>query len=476
MERGDFCHATSSRSTKLVHGGVRYLAQGNIRLVRDALRERGRLLRNAPSICHRVPLIVPASGRFQKLFYSAGLEIYDLMSGRLGLGATRLLSTRDVVRRLPTINPRGLRGGVLFYDGQFDDARLGIVLALEAQRFGAVPVNYVEVTALLTAAGKIAGALVRDTLGGDAFEVEASVVVNATGVGSDRIRRMADNSAEPRLALSRGSHIVLSGDFLASDHALLVPKTVDGRVLFAIPWHGRTLVGTTDVPVEGPDDEPVPSPEEIAFILDHLHRHFDRRVEDGDILSVFAGLRPLLKPAVGAGRATATLSRDHAVEVLRGTLISTMGGKWTTFRKMAEDTVDRVIAVGGFEAGPSVTAKLPLDGDRSPRDACADTDQRSGGIRDRSAQDPEPGELLHPSLPYRKADIVRAVDQEWAWTLEDVLARRTRCLLLDARATSEAAPEAARLMGEILGLDVTWRNSQVERLQTLAKKYLPSSP
>ncbi len=474
VERRDFCHGTSSRSTKLVHGGVRYLAQGDISLVREALHERGRLLRNAPRVCHRLALIVPVYGRWQKLYYATGLKLYDLMAGRLRLGRTRFLSAEEVLNRMPTIDSKRLRGGILFYDGQFDDARLGISLARKARELGAVPVNYVEVISMLESAGRIAGVRVRDALGGEEFEVETQVVVNAAGTAADEVRQMADPMAPRRMVLSRGSHLVLPANFLGGETALLVPKTDDGRVLFAIPWHGRTLAGTTEVPVEANGDEPEVSNQEIDFILEHLDRYFIRKPQRQDILSVFAGLRPLVRRSVRRTGRTASLSRSHVIEILRGNVVSIMGGKWTTYRQMGEETVDRAIAIGGFEAGPSVTADLRLDGgDEHGRTLPQSDEMLSLEAQDPVTDLPRLDELLHPSFPYRRAEIVRAVRYEWARTLEDVLARRTRCLLLDARASLEAAPEAARLMAAVLGRNATWQKGQVDRYRDLAEKYLP---
>lgn len=475
VERRDFCHGTSSRSTKLVHGGVRYLAEGDVSLVREALRERGRLLRNAPGVCRRLPLIVPVYDRWQKLFYAAGLKLYDVMAGRLSLGATQTLSASEVAKRLPVVDSHRLRGGILFYDGQFDDARLGITLARKARELGALPVNYVEVTAMVESNGRITGVQARDVVSRDEFSLQADVVVNAAGTGADQIRRMADPNAPLRMVLSRGSHIVLPGDFLGGETALLVPKTDDGRVLFAIPWHGRSLVGTTEVSAEANVEEPIPSKQEIDFILEHFNRYFCRKARREDILSVFAGLRPLVRRSGRGEGNTAALSRSHTVEILRGNVVSILGGKWTTYRKMAEDAVDRVIEVGGFKVGPSVTADLPLEGGPPNGGAAVRTQERApGGARNSAGDSPGLDELLHPSLPCSKEEIVRAVRHEWAWNLEDVLARRTRCLLLDARASMEAAPEAARLMAEILGRDQTWREDQVEQFRSLAMKYLPN--
>lgn len=474
LEKHDFCRGTSSRSTKLVHGGVRYLAQGNITLVIDALKERGRLLRNAPHLVERLPMIVPTYRRWDSFYYGTGLKLYDILAGRLGLGKTQLLSRDEVLRHLPTLAGDNLRGGVLFYDGQFDDARLGISLARLCRRLGGCLANYVEVTGLIRRAGRVSGVQAREYFTGREFEIEATVLVNATGTSADRVRAMADPEISPRLTLSRGSHVVLPAEFLGGSTSLLVPKTEDGRVLFAIPWHGRTLAGTTDVPVDDDTTEPVPSAEEIEFILHHLGLYLSRKPPRSDVLSVFAGLRPLVGSGSGPPGKTAALSRDHTIEVIGKRLISVMGGKWTTYRKMAEDTVDRAIQIGRFTARPSQTAEMPIDvgSNHDPDVHLRSYGSGAAEIRRLTKERPELDQLLVPALPYRKAEVVWAARAEWAWRLEDVLARRTRSLLLDARASIEAAPEAARLMAAELGEDETWRRREIEAYRALAEKYL----
>jgi len=452
FEQGDFCEGTSSKSTKLIHGGVRYLAQGNLTLVVDALRERGMLLGNAPGLVRKLPLIVPAYRRTQLAFYGTGLTLYDLLAGKLGIGHTRILSADAVKERIQTVRRDGLKGGILFFDGQFDDTRLGIALLRAFSRLGGLAVNYCPVNALLKHDGKVRGVAVTDRIGGGSYEIEAGAVINAAGVFADRFRLMADPNAGIRIAASQGSHLVFDRRFLPGDTALLVPKTDDGRVLFVIPWHGRVLAGTTDVPVAQPERSPVPSDVEVDFMLEHLHRYLDPAPNRGDILSMFAGLRPLV--AASRSARTASLSRDHVVEVLGDRLISVMGGKWTTYRKMGEDAVNRAAAVAGLPTQPSPTRNLTLtDGDV--------TDAReSPNTVPRSAPD--------------SREIARFVTQEWACTVEDVLARRSRLLLLDARAAIDAAPGCARMMASELGRDSLWVETQVEAFKTFALGYLPS--
>jgi glycerol-3-phosphate dehydrogenase len=468
MDRHDFCHGTSSRSTKLIHGGVRYLAQGNLGLVRDALRERGILARNVPHLVKPLPLVLPVYRRLDGPFYWTGLKAYDVLAGRLGLGHTRWLSSREVVSLLPGVSDRRLRGGVLFYDGQFDDSRLGISLLRTGERLGATLLNYVGVEGLLFRGAKVCGVAARDRETGAVVEVPAKVVVNACGTGADAIRRMADPGVRPRIALSRGSHVVLPRSCLGSDTALLVPKTDDGRVLFAIPWYGCLVAGTTDIPVETDDPEPAPAAEEIDFILAHLGRYLRETPTRDQMLSSFAGLRPLVGDGGVPGK-TSALSRDHVLEVLGEGLLSIMGGKWTTYRKMAEDAVDRAVSLGGLQAGPSVSAASGVKGDGKGAGSLAVYGDDAAQVRELTQEHPEWEALIHPELPYLMVQVVWAARRESARTLGDVLSRRTRSLLLNARAAAEAAPAVAGLLAKELGRDKAWADDQVSRFRLLAR-------
>ncbi len=477
FEGRDFCQGTSSRSTKLIHGGVRYLAQGNLTLVRDALRERGILVRRAPHLVWTLPLVLPLYRWWEGPFYWTGLKLYDLLAGGLGLGPTRWLSESEVRQELPALAGNGLWGGIRFFDAQFDDARLGITLARTAVRLGAVVLNYVAAVGLLRVGGRVAGVAARDAVSGETFEIPARVVVNAAGTGADAVRAMADPTARPRITLSRGSHVVLPPSCLGGASALLVPHTDDRRVLFAVPWLGRVVAGTTDVPVEREETEPAPAAEEIEFILAHLGRYLREKPTHDQVLSVFAGLRPLVAEEGARPGRTSALSRDHVLEVLGGGLVSVMGGKWTTYRKMAEDAVDRAVEVGGLTAGPSRSAAMAL-GPSAPEKAgvLAVYGQEVVQLEEMLAERPELGEPLHPRLPYLKVQVVWAARREAALKVEDVMARRTRSLLLDAAAALEAAPATAELMAEELGWD-RWRiEEEVAHFRSLAASYLPCVP
>lgn len=459
IERGDFAQGTSSRSTKLVHGGVRYLKQGNVSLVRDALRERGRLLKNAPHLAHDMAFVIPSYSQWNRLFYGTGLKAYDWLAGELSLGASRRVGREEVLRMLPTVEPRGLVGGVVYHDGQFDDARLAVNLAQTAAEQVAAVVNYCECAGLVKEGGRVAGALVRDRENGAEFTVKAKCVINAAGVFVDAVRRLDEAGARTMVTVSQGIHVVLPKRFLPGGAALMVPKTADGRVLFAVPWHDRVIVGTTDTPVDGIASEPRALAEERAFVMEHARKYLAEDPSEADVLSVYAGLRPLVK--TGGGGRTASLSRDHTIVVSDAGLVTVTGGKWTTYRKMGEDVIDRAEAVTGMEKRVSVTASLRIFG-------AGERDETALLVRERA----ELGERIHPALEYTRADVVRSVRQEMARTVEDVLARRTRSLFLDARASIDAAPEVARWMARELGRDPDWVRTQVDAYTVLARGYV----
>jgi glycerol-3-phosphate dehydrogenase len=473
LEGRDFAQGTSSRSTKLIHGGVRYLAQGNIHLVREALEERSVLLRNAPHLVHRREFVVPAYRWLDLPFYGIGLKIYDLLASGHGIGKSHLVNRSAVVARLPTIRTKGLLGGIIYTDCQFDDARLAISLARTIAELGGIALNYAPVSGFIKNGGRIAGVRAEDSEGGDSFEIAARSVINATGVYVDDLRRLDDPSASAILVPSQGAHVVLDRSFLPGEGALMVPKTDDGRVLFAIPWHDRVLVGTTDTPIATVPTEPKPLDFELAFLLDHVARYLDRRPEPADILSTFAGLRPLLR---GPGaKATAKLSREHAVVVSSSGLVTITGGKWTTYRRMAIDAVNEAARIGGLGARRAATVDLKLHGWKEPGGEAVNSDvygSDAEALAGVLGERPEWNERIHPNLPYRAGEVVWAARQEAARTIEDVLARRTRGLFLDARASIEAAPLVARMLAAELGRDQEWQESQVACFQKLASNYL----
>ncbi|MFO7715191.1 FAD-dependent oxidoreductase [Desulfosarcina sp.] len=474
VEQHDFAKGTSSRSTKLVHGGVRYLQQGNISLVLEALHERGLLMRNAPHLVRNQAFIVPNYEWWDGPFYGAGLKVYDLLAGRLGLGASKWLSKEETLERIPTLEPDRLRGGVIYYDGQFDDARLAVNLAQSIDDAGGVPVNYMQVTGLTYSGQMIDGVKLTDTLSGAQYNVRARVVVNATGIFTDDILRMDQPAAAPLITYSQGVHLVLDKRFLKGNTAIMVPQTEDGRVLFAVPWHDRVLVGTTDTPVDRASLEPAPLEEEIAFILKHAAQYMVEDPTRADILCMFAGLRPLV--GAGEGKKTAAISRDHHLQVSQSGLVTITGGKWTTYRKMAEDAVDQAALIAGLPENQCPTRKLRIHGwlkNMDPQDPLCAYGSDAVSIRRIIDKDPGMGAKLHDKLPYIKAEIIWAVRNEMALTLEDVLARRTRSLILDAAAGMAVAADTARLMARELGRDSKWLQMQVEEFKQVARGYLP---
>ncbi|MEE8399898.1 MAG: glycerol-3-phosphate dehydrogenase/oxidase [Desulfobacterales bacterium] len=474
LEQHDFGKGTSSRSTKLIHGGVRYLQQGNLSLVVEALHERELLLRNAPHLVHHQAFIVPTYEWWEGPFYGVGLKLYDVLAGKLGFGSSKILSRDETLAEIPTLEPDGLRGGVIYYDGQFDDARLAITLAHTIIDLGQYAANYFSVTSLTKHNGLIQGVIATDGETGREYELHARAVINATGPFVDSVRQMDDEHAPDIIAPSQGIHIVLDKSFEPGESAIMVPHTDDGRILFAVPWHNRVIVGTTDTPIEQSTPEPEPLPEEIDFLLSHAAKYLTKNPEPRDILSVFAGIRPLIKAE--SDRHTATISRDHHLNISPSGLITIAGGKWTTYRKMGEDTVDQAITVGSLEKRPSQTQDLRLHGwsDISEPDqtfAIYGTDATALaalGLRKRKWT-----EKIHPDLPYTAVEVIWAVRHEMARTLEDVLARRTRALILDARASMAAAPKVASLMAKELGKGRSWRKQQVDAYVNLAKRYLP---
>ncbi|HQU08525.1 MAG TPA: glycerol-3-phosphate dehydrogenase/oxidase [Opitutales bacterium] len=478
VERGDFAEATSSRSTKLVHGGVRYLKQGNVSLVYEALHERGLLKQNAPHLVHDMPFVIPIYTWWESPFYGLGMKCYDAMAGRLGLGPSEWLGPAQTMKALPNVRSKGLRSGVRYHDGQFDDARLAIGLAATAVDHGAAVANYVELVDFVKEGDKIVGGRLRDIESGHECTVRAKVVVNATGVFCDALRTLDEPKAAKHVAPSQGAHIVLPKRFLPGNEALMVPRTADGRVLFAVPWHEHVVVGTTDTPVEGVAREPRPLAEELEFLMGHAAKYLNEAPQPSDVLSIYAGLRPLVK--ANAGKNTSKLSRDHSIWISDSGLVTITGGKWTTYRRMAEDTLNRAEEHFGWPQRECKTRSLPIHGAPVFMKGNSQWDRGDYAIYGKDALriqsiaqlDPSMSELLIPGLSYTQAEIVWAVRHEMARGVADALARRTRALLLDARGAMLAAPRVAALMAKELGKDAQWQAEQVKSFEALAKHYL----
>ena len=477
LEQADFAKGTSSRSTKLVHGGVRYLAQGNISLVRHALKERGLLLKNAPHLVKKQPFIIPCYSWFSVLKYLCGLKIYDWMAGGYSFGKSEFLTKEQVIKAIPTINSEILLGGIQYFDGQIDDARLAVNIAQSAAEQGAVLINYTTVIALSKDDhGNITGLSARDLETDQTYQIRSKAVINATGVFVDSILKMDTPNGKQLVRPSQGVHVVLDKSFLDGSTALMIPETSDGRVLFGVPWHDFILVGTTDTPLDESSLEPRALEKEIDFILETAGNYLKRKPTRNDILSIFAGLRPLAAPDKDAG-STKEISRDHKLIVSASGLITITGGKWTTYRQMAEETVNQAIKTAGLAPVSCKTRDLKIHGFAEITDAdhlaVYGSDARE--IKMLIEQNPELGSKLDADLPYLKAEVIWAVRNEMARKVEDVLARRLRILFLNAKAAIRMAPEVAALMAKELEYSADWEASQVREFTELAGRYLPVS-
>ena len=476
LEQSDFAKVTSSRSTKLVHGGVRYLQKGDVSLVWEALHERGRLHRNAPHLVKDQRFIIANYQWWEKPFYTIGLTMYDLLAGKLSLGRSLPMSRKQVVKAVPQIIQKGLRGGVVYHDGQFDDSRLAINLMQTATEQSAVTVNYAKVTALLKNDGKVSGVTVHDELNDESYDLKGKCVINATGIFVDSIIQMDNKEKKPMVRSSQGIHLVVDRSFLGGDDAIMIPKTSDGRVLFGVPWYNRVILGTTDTPVREFTMEPRPLADEIEFILKTSAAYLTRPPQRKDVLCAFAGLRPLAAPKRNADeKRTKEISRSHKLISSDSGLITITGGKWTTYRQMAEETVDLGIRICGLPHKKCVTKNLKIHGyrhvvDRDDRLSAYGSD--SDRIRALQNENPEYAEKLHPDFDFTVAEVVWAVREEMAVTVDDVLARRVRALFLDARAAIETAPKVAHVMAQELGKDEAWEKAQTAEFVALAKGYV----
>jgi glycerol-3-phosphate dehydrogenase len=467
LEAYDYAKGTSSKATKLVHGGVRYLAQGNIGLVRDALRERGLLRQNAPHLVSTLGFVIPAYNLLDLPFYSIGLKVYDLLAASLNLKPSRWLSKQDALAAIPTLLPQGLKGGILYHDGQFDDARLAITLARTFADLGGVPLNYMPVVSLQKTSNLISGVIAKDCETAEEFRLSGKVVINATGVQVDSVRQMDEPQTPSMLSPSQGVHIVVDKEFIPLKEALMIPKTDDGRVLFGVPWHDKVILGTTDTAIETISLEPRPLEQEIDFILRTANRYLVKKPSSSDIRSMFAGLRPLVKN--DASSSTKALSRDHVIRISPSGLITITGGKWTTYRKMGEDVVGQAQKVGSLSSSPSKTDHLKLRG--HTQEKLSEPWWVYGSDAKAIQALPEQTKLSE-ILPYNEAQVRYAIREEYARTIEDVLARRTRALLLDAKASVEVAAKVAIILAEELKLSSEKINIQLANYKTLAKNYM----
>jgi glycerol-3-phosphate dehydrogenase len=471
LEKYDFAKGTSSRSTKLVHGGVRYLQNGDVSLVIEALKERGIMRKNAPHLVQDLSFVIPSYDWWNSPFYGIGLKIYDMMAGNLGLGPSTLLDRQETIDLIPNVKKEGLRGGVIYHDGQFDDARMAISLAQTAENHGASLLNYFSVTGMNKENNMISGVQAKDELSGKTYSIEAKVVINATGVFSDEVIQMDQRDAKKRIVPSQGVHIVLDKRFLSGPHAIMVPHTSDGRVLFAVPWNGYVVVGTTDTQIKEALVEPIAQEEEIQFLLDNAGMYMTTPPTRDDIKSVFSGLRPLAAPE-NDGSATKEISRHHKVIVSTSGLVSILGGKWTTYRKMAEDIINTAQSVGGLPERGCITHNLPVHGYDYNSDWTDPLHVYGVDIDKIIKLDPEGNTSLSKEVHLTKNQVIWAVREEMAMTVEDVLARRTRVLFLNASESLILAPTVAAIMGKEMGKDSSWITTQIENYTTLTQNYL----
>ncbi|MDR3142362.1 MAG: glycerol-3-phosphate dehydrogenase/oxidase [Tannerellaceae bacterium] len=474
FEQSDFTKATSSRSTKLVHGGVRYLAQGNISLVLEALRERGILRKNAPHLVKDQRFLIPCYRWWEGPFYFCGLVVYDFMSGILRFGRSMCIGPKRSVKTIPNLRQKGLTAGVLYHDGLFDDSRLAVNMVRTAVDAGACVLNYMKVTDLLKEDGKVTGVVAQDRETGDTCRIKSHIVINATGVFADTILQMDTPGNRPMVRPSQGVHIVLDASFLASDYAIMIPKTPDGRVLFAVPWHDKVIVGTTDTLMKETLEEPVALEEEIQFILHTAGNYMTRAPRRTDVLSVFAGLRPLAAPR-SEGKKTKEISRNHKIMCEKSGLISIIGGKWTTYRKMAQETLDFAIRRTHIPARNCVTESYPIHGSK-PHPDFSDPlyvyGSDAGEIRELIASSPAMAEKLHPRYAYTAGEVTWIIRNEMPRRLEDILARRLRILFLDARAAMEMAPRVAEILAAELAKDDIWKENQLDAFKEAASAYI----
>ncbi|MDB4300890.1 glycerol-3-phosphate dehydrogenase/oxidase [Flavobacteriaceae bacterium] len=471
LEKNDFAKGTSSRSTKLVHGGVRYLQNGDISLVIEALKERGIMRINAPHLVRDLSFVIPSYEWWTSPFYGIGLKVYDMMAGKLGLGPSTILNREETLALIPNVSQEGLNGGVIYNDGQFDDARMAISMALTASQEGACLINYINVNGINKENELITGIRIEDQISGKKKNIKSKVVINATGVFSDEIIALDQPNAKPMIRPSQGVHLVIEKSFLNGDHAIMVPQTSDGRVLFAVPWNDYVVLGTTDTPINETLEEPIALDSEIEFILKNAGAYMTKKPTRKDVKSVFAGLRPLAASEKNK-ESTKEISRHHKIIVSTSGLISVLGGKWTTYRKIAEDTVNTLQAVGGLPERQCNTKTLPIFGYEThsdwndPMHYYGTESKKIIAINAKKAL-----VSLSEKFFITENQIIWAIQEEMAINLEDVLARRTRCLFLDAFETEKIAPKVASIIAKTLGHDNAWIKNELKQFNNLIKKY-----
>ena len=475
VEQLDYTIGTSSRSTKLVHGGVRYLAQGDVGLVFEALKERGLLLQNAPHLVKNISFLIPSYAWWYKPFYTFGLTIYDLLSGRLSFGWSKPFSRKDTIKKMPNLIKKNLRGSILYHDGQFDDSRLGINLVQTIIDKGGTALNYVKVVKLIKNNSEIKGVEVVDVETNKKYSIKAKVVINATGVFADAILKIDNPKVKNKVQPSQGVHLVVDKEFLKSNFALMIPKTIDGRILFAVPWHNKVILGTTDIPIKKPVIEPQVTNNEIDFILETAGRYLQKKPTRADVKSMFAGLRPLAAPENDENGKTKEISRKHKIMVSKSGLITIIGGKWTTYREMGEDVINKAVKKAKLPKRKSITENLKIHGYKenssfdNPLYFYGSDEEK---IHQLIEQDSSLSKLISMELQIIEAQVVYAVRYEYAREVADVLARRTRALFLNARESVLMSSRVAQIMAKELHYSKEWEKYQILKYKDLAKKYM----
>ncbi len=473
LEAYDYGKGTSSKSTKLVHGGIRYLANFDFSLVKEGLEERYFFLKNAPHLAHAQRYLIPFHNWFEKLEYHIGIRLYDFLAGRLKIGKSRFFSKKEILAAAPNLNPKHIVGGGLYFDGQFDDTRMLVTLLKTFESLGGVALNYHCVTGIAKSRAEIWSITTQDVLNTQELVFHTKVLINATGIFTDTLLNLADSKTpHSTVEPAQGTHLVFDKDIFNCEYALLIPKTVDGRILFVLPWHDKVLVGTTDVHMDHPSIDPTPQAEEIELILSTLNQYTKHKVTRQDIRSIFVGQRPLVKPA--HAKNTKKISRRHEVFMTQKGFITIVGGKWTIYRRMGEDTIDFAIKAGLLPKSISRSKNLLLSGATTTPEAYPfsvyGTDAKAVHAIETECHNTR---RLHPDLPYFEAEIIYHIRHEQAKTVEDVLARRTRALFLNAKAAIEAAPIVAALMARHLKKDEHWVKAQVSTFNQLAYTYCP---
>lgn len=473
VEQSDIGKGTSSKSTKLIHGGVRYLQQGNLALVTEALKERAILKKNAPHIVHDLEFIVPNYDWWEGPFYGIGLKLYDLLARKESFGDSIFLSKEETIKYLPTIEQKNLQGGVLYHDGQFDDTRLLISMMRTAEKEGATLLNYTKLIDITKTNNKVTGAVIQNQHNLETTTISAKVVINATGVHADTIRKKDNNTTSTLMKGSQGIHIILDKEFLPGNKAIMIPHTKDGRVLFAVPWHGKTLIGTTDTPLANYPLNPIPQKEEIDFLLSHAAEYLIKNPTKKDIKSIFSGIRPLVS---NGNNNTSEISREHRIEISESGLVSIMGGKWTTYRKMAKDVINTASTLVSLQRVKSKTQDLKLHGYHKNA-AQFGTLSNYGSdallIKKLYKDNPSFRKKIHIHYPITKGQVIFSIRYEKAYSIEDILARRTRLLFLDAKASIESAAIVGQLLASELNKDKTWVAAEIENFMKTARTYLP---